>query len=124
MAEFVKVAEEYVRYCEQYETCAECEFIAKMQRRGAVRGIAATFEPEMCRTCVIYYPGEAEEVILEWAEKHPRKTMLETFIDSKPGTVQLPNGTFRICPNHVNPEWTNLCTDGKGNCRECWGREV
>lgn len=126
MMDYTTCVQEFNRMCATFHSCCECIYRTKLKRLFLSEdglGDLADLERE-CAQLRIYYPRETETITEEWAKNHPRKTMLETFIDSKPGSIQTPDGTFRLCPHHVNPMWMNLCTDGKGNCRECWGREA
>lgn len=126
MMDYTTCVQEFNRMCSTFHSCCECIYRAKLRRLLLSEdrlGDLADLERE-CAQLRIDYPCETEMITEEWAKEHPRKTMLETFIDSKPGSIQSLDGTLRLCPHHVNPMWMNLCTDGKGNCRVCWGREA
>lgn len=50
--------------------------------------------------------------------------MLDRFYEVYPDPVTLPNGSVRICPYHIDRAYGGLCTDGSGDCKACWSREV
>lgn len=126
MMDYTTCVQEFNRMCATFHSCGVCIYRAKL-RRLFLTGEGKSSMADMDRECSYLrfeHPRETQAIVEEWAKSHPRKTMLETFIDSKPGSVQTPDGSFRLCPKHINPDWENLCTDGNGNCRECWGREA
>lgn len=63
MAEFAKVAKEYQRLCDAFETCRGCPLDFLVERTPN------------CETGAFRrFPEEAERIIMQWAKEHPIKT--------------------------------------------------
>ena len=39
---------------------------------------------ETCSNFIMLHPEEAEEILKEWAEEHPQKTILQDFLEKYP----------------------------------------
>lgn len=96
MAEFTKVAKEYVRLCESHPNCmSSCPM--NQYRDKAI----------MCRYwTLVEEPEKAEKIIMEWAAEHPVKTNGNIFKD-----------TYGF-----DLEYLFILTDAKG--REEWAKHV
>lgn len=63
-------------------------------------------------------PEEAEQIIMQWAAKHPRKTMLQKFRELFPNA---PLGDNRPMTCAKSLGWLNIEYDcGGASCTECW----
>lgn len=114
MAEFSKVYSELRRMCQAHTRCSGCPAYAN-DDLGC----------EADREVHEFDAAKIEALVMTWAAKNPRKTMLDVFYEHFPKAERLSNGTLRICPYHLDPSWGGLCDDGKnGDCRACWAREV
>lgn len=68
MAEFQKIAKEYQRLCDAFETCEGCPLVDLVKTTPN------------CETGVFRrYPEEAEDIIMQWAVEHPIKTNRDKF---------------------------------------------
>ena len=68
MAEFVKIANEYKRLCDAFETCKDCPLNDLVKNTPN------------CETGVFRrYPEDAESIIMQWATEHPIKTNRDKF---------------------------------------------
>lgn len=130
MAEFVKVIEEFWRMCDSSK-CSECP-LRKIK----------TGNGNHCLMLQAGTPYAIEAIIMAWAKDHPRKTMEDVLFERLPGIKQGDDGSYVICPRHINPEWAagEECdehnTDIKmvlscsfrfrtpERCRKCWRRFV
>lgn len=129
MAEFVKVAQEWARMCEMHKNCMTCP----IERR--VPGTIG------CYNKVKEAPEKCEEAIMAWAKAFPRKTMEDVLFERLPGIKQGDDGSYVICPRHINPEWAKgeWCDEHNAEkvimlglfrarsperCRKCWRRFV
>ena len=66
--------EMYARMCGSY---SRCEMGCPMYEMLPVLGNARAY----CQICLINKPKEVEEIITKWAEKHPRKTRQDVFLE-------------------------------------------
>ncbi len=113
MAEFVAVMSEARRLCRAQIICADCPL---KDNGECMLDQSLDVPANFC---------EAERRVMNWAEQHPRKTMLDVLMEMPTADVKFsPDGSVRFCPSHIDRAYGGLCADGKGNCRECWGREV
>lgn len=123
MAEFVEVMRHKVRMCKQAVTCEECPMFKGFW------GIASRLLPiEQCYAFVGRHPDEAESIIMDWAAKHPEKTMKDVFFEKFPNAPRDELGDPRMCPLDVGYP---ARPDGAGYegechtenpCTGCWSR--
>ena len=108
MAEFATVMKELDRMCKSVEACeSDCPLCLHKQ---------VCYED--CYLAVREQPEEAEEIIMQWAAEHPRKTMLQKFRELFPDAPMDNSGRPQICPAHLG--WGDTC-DG-GTCYDCWNQ--
>lgn len=72
-----------------------------------------------CHDYEALIPIEATATIKAWAEKHPKKTLLEDLLEKYPCAVTLPNGVPDFCAELLGI--TDKCNC---ECKECWNQEL
>lgn len=123
--EFAEVVKCLHKVCgKHYPHCLECESFAAIIRHDCEvpaesKRMGNRFE--LCAMAWMLYPEVAEGIAEEWKERH---TLLDIFHRLHPDGEKLPNGSTRICPYHIDRAYGGLCTDGSGDCKACWSREV
>lgn len=114
--EFLK---EKKRMCKSYGLfCAGC---------GIYREKGGRFCEEFTRD----FPEKAIAIVEKWLEEHPRKTILQDFLEKYPKAVLDEYGIpFNICPYYLgyekSPEDDNeLCNSTEpDSCAKCWNRPL
>ena len=94
--------------------CSNCPLHSQNNGRGLNRGELEAI-----------YPEQAIEIIEKWSQEHPRKTMLQDFLEKYPNAKLLKNGI----PNSVCPDNLGYCGDincslFEGDCVACWNRPL
>ena len=79
-----------------------------------------------CTTFVARYPDKANEIILNWCEKHPAETRQSKFLKMFPNAKIDNCGTAILCPLWVDKDFKCnrqllCCTEC---CKEYWLAEV
>lgn len=70
-------------------------------------------------------PEEAVKIVEKWSEEHPRKTLLQDFLEKYPNAKIESDGTPGFCPNALGYRDIEICLDDDPNttcCDKCWGR--
>lgn len=68
------------------------------------------------------YPERAVKIVEKWSQEHPRKTMLEDFLEKFP-KAPLKKGIPKFaCPKYLGYTDTEDICDGK--CVDCWNRPL
>lgn len=76
-----------------------------------------------CGELEMSYPERAIEIIEKWSEEHPRKTLLQDFLEKYPKARLRDNGTPKdVCPYSLGYEEHKGCCDGR--CMKCWNRPL
>lgn len=78
-----------------------------------------------CAEFEMLYPEQATEEIRKWAEKHPRKTYKEDFLEKYPNAPLKPGGEPSACIvdlGYVKCDGT--CAKPNSSCRDCWNEEI
>lgn len=104
--EFLK---EYRRMCEMHDSyCSGCPI--------------SKFKNYTCRIVLKDHPEEVIAMVQEWADEHPKKTMLQDFFEKYPNAPRRTSGEPLVCPESLGyrPEDTG-CHAG---CDECWNRPL
>lgn len=68
------------------------------------------------------FPEEAVKILEEWIEKHPRKTILQDFLEKYPDAKLNENGVPSICPNALGYNVSSVCMAGYKPCYDCWNK--
>ena len=78
-----------------------------------------------CEALEIVYPERAIEIVEEWSQEHPRKTMLQDFLEKYPNARLEKNGTPKdVCPENLGYCEEIYCHTNKGDCLACWNRPL
>lgn len=67
-------------------------------------------------------PKEAIAIVQKWAEEHPRKTILQDFLEKYPDAMLMDEDYPEICPHHLGYEEENCVEPFYNQCKECWNR--
>jgi len=113
MSEFMEVIKQRNRMCANYVYC---------------RGGCPLWDPFTgaaminCGEFMKAEPEKFEKLVMEWAKKHPEKTMMDVFFEKFPDAPKRSNGTPTLCPDKVGlaKKKTEPCR--KDDCLECWSR--
>ena len=69
----------------------------------------------------------AVEIIEKWSKEHPRKTMLQDFLEKYPNAPLNDDGVPDACPYHLGYTKEDKCNfsfDGRFKCFDCWSRPM
>lgn len=109
--EFIK---EYSRLCNTYKNCTECPF-----------------RESPCGTDCDWTLGleeEIVEIVEQWSQSHPQKTMIQDFFEKFPNAPRTVDGLPFPCPFECGYSKNNNCPFGKNNpsddCSKCWFRPL
>lgn len=109
--EFIK---EYSRLCNTYKNCTECPF-----------------RESPCGTDCDWTLGIEEkivEIIEQWSQKHPQKTMIQDFFEKFPNAPKSKFNHPTFCPGNCgyNNETPNyeICKKFNEDCLKCWSRPL
>lgn len=102
-----------------------------------------SFRDSSCEGCLIYaidigtgcfdfqddHPKQTVEIVEKWAEEHPRKTILQDFLEKYPKAL-IEDGAFpAACPFQLGYETESekdinaYCeSTERDSCRRCWNR--
>lgn len=110
--EFIK---QYNRICEKYEDCIDCPFTQENVKVPCDL-IAKNAE-------------EIVNIVEQWAQAHPQKTMMDDFFKKHPNAPRTEDGTPRnICPGNCGytnePESYSICEKFNDDCVTCWSRPM
>lgn len=76
------------------------------------------------------YPEKAISIVEKWAKEHPRKTILQDFLEKYPKAELIHNKFPEICPHSLGYATNKECfldTDEQfvsEECEECWNRPL
>lgn len=76
--------------------------------------------------CIRYetkYRDRAVEIVQQWSDKHPRKTILDDLKEKYPNYKISSIGTPSICPYKLGYEESAKCP-AVDTCAECWNRPL
>ena len=109
MAEFIEVARQLKRLCDG-NICTECP-LARTRTRTYT-----------CRAWILEKAETAEPIIMDWAAKHPEKTMKDVLLEKFPKAKLRDDGTPIACPHYLGfPAMANVCFQPT-QCADCWSR--
>ena len=78
-----------------------------------------------CEVLEVLYTERAVEIVEKWSQEHPRKTMLQDFLEKYPKAKLKENGTpYRICPDTLGYCKGIYCEINKLDCVACWNRPL
>lgn len=85
-------------------------------------GLKPTNSTISCHCFELVYPEKAVSIVQKWTYEHPRKTILQDFLEKYPNAPKRKSGEPSICPESLGyrPEGTG-CHAG---CYECWNRPL
>lgn len=110
----IEFFKEYHRMCNFYvgETCNKC--------------------PASKLDCCGLYTKNYEEIIQiveQWSQAHPQKTMMQDFFEKFPNAPKSEDGTPRdVCPGGCGyvdePNNYSVCEKFEDGCLKCWSRPL
>ena len=110
----VKFIKERLRMCKGYKNCVECSLCYNKTRVDMD-----------CNTYIHEYPEQAVAIIEKWSQEHPRKTMLQDFLEKYPKARLEKNGTPKdVCPKNLGYCEGIYCEINKLDCVACWSRPL
>lgn len=111
----VKFIKEKLRMCNNIKDCKDCGFSYLNNKTN-----------KHCETYVKEYPEEAVAIVEKWSQEHPRKTMLQDFLEKYPKARLRDNGTPKdVCPDTLGYcEEVLDCIIDKTDCVACWNRPL
>ena len=110
MAEFVEVMRQRKRMCKAMgDICLGCE-LYKVGRSTSPR----------CVQVIVDNPDRAETIIMDWAAKHPEKTMKDVFFEMFPNAVKMDDGRPGLCLKWLG--FTPIRADCSVDCADCWNQ--
>lgn len=113
----VKFLKERKRMCDSYPIiCGKCK-------------ISEAKDGLHCYEFQYTLPERAVAIVEKWSEEHPRKTILQDFLEKYPNAIMENGGFPEPCPYHLGyeKEPTNndeFCDAGEDGCRKCWNRQL
>lgn len=98
-----------------YRSCAKCGLYSRNN-----------YTKQGCDIFVYEHPQNAVEVVKKWSEEHPRKTLLQDFLEKYPNAKIDPDGTPDFCPSALGYYGIDECVGEfcVNYCKECWGRYI
>lgn len=106
--EFIK---EKYRMCHYQDGCSHCSIYEKKGSR-------------LCADWVAANPEQTIEIVEQWSQSHPQKTMMQDFFEKFPNAPKNPNGTPQFCPRYAGYSQQKDCTDCVNKYLECWSRPL
>ena len=102
-----------IGFCDSAE-CSDCPLYFENNGRGLD-----------CNAFEILYPEEAVAIVEKWSQEHPRKTMLQDFLEKYPKARLEKNGTPKdVCPKNLGYCEGIYCEINKLDCVACWSRPL
>lgn len=77
-----------------------------------------------CRELEYFYTKEAVSIVQKWSEAHPRKTILQDFLEMHPNALLMGEGFPAICSHHLGYEEETCVQAFDGKCKACWNRPL
>ena len=96
-----------------------------------------SFRDSSCEGCLIYaidigtgcfdfqddHPKQTVEIVEKWAEEHPRKTILQDFLEKYPNAIMEDGGFPEPCP-YFSPEKYAIFLGTSDTCINCWSEPL
>ncbi len=96
------------------EECTECPLSST---NNGTNGTCDAFVKQEPKRCV--------EIMTQWEEEHPQKTILREFMEKYPGAPVNDRGIPPdLCPDNLGYSRSDLCGDGSNICVDCWNRPL
>lgn len=105
-AKFIK---EYIRMCNSFEI-TNC------------KGCAALDELKCCDLNT-ENPEKLVEIVEQWSQEHPQKTMMDDFFEKFPNALKDSFGNPMVCPQALG-YGDFCCDDTEHNCTVCWSHPL
>lgn len=77
-----------------------------------------------CREFEIFYPKKAIAIVQKWSAAHPRRTILQDFLEKYPDAPLTDEGYPELCPHHLGYEEETCVEVLNQKCKECWNRPL
>lgn len=115
----VRYLKERERRCDSFDDhCTGCEI------KSAKNGMT-------CGAYIKKHPEQAVAIVEKWAKEHPRKTLLQDFLEKYPKAPIEDGAVPAVCPFQLGYETESekdkngYCESaGKDSCRKCWNRPL
>lgn len=81
--------------------------------------------PDQAEGCGIFlrkYPEKAISIVEKWSKEHPRKTILQDFLEKYPNALLEMDGTPRICLKELGYPTDGYSKGCECDCVPCWNR--
>ena len=110
----VKFIKEKMRMCNNIKDCKDCELYFNNNKMNTA-----------CAFFIDEYPEQTVAIVEEWSQEHPRKTMLQDFLEKHPKAKLAKNGI----PHNICPDSLGYCRDigcflDEEDCIACWNRPL
>lgn len=66
------------------------------------------------------FPWKAVQIVQEWSEKNPEKTILDDLLEKYPNVPMREDGTPTICAIHIGYVGKYRCKEVDCDCKLCW----
>lgn len=78
-----------------------------------------------CKELETLYPEEVVVIVEKWSQEHPRKTMLQDFLEKYPKAKLCENDSpYCTCPENLGYCEETYCETNKLDCVACWNRPL
>lgn len=74
-----------------------------------------------CSELEILHSEKSISIVQKWSAAHPRKTILQDFLEKYPDALLMDKDYPKICPHHLGYEKENIC---ESDCKACWNRTL
>lgn len=109
----VKFLKEKVRMCESYkDSCGDCG-LYKFFQESNIHCI------ELLECC----PEESVNLVEQWSQAHPQKTIMQEFFEKFPNALKDSFGSPCLCLADLGYEEKN-CGAMNYDCLKCWSRPL
>lgn len=110
MSEFMEVIKQRNRMCANYVYCRDgCPLWDPLTDAAMIN----------CGEFLKAEPEKFEKLVMEWATKHPEKTMMDVFFEKFSNAERNNQGTPYACPFRLGLSTERTCSH---TCLECWSR--
>lgn len=94
-------------------SCSDCP----LSRDNNEKGVS-------CSGLEILHTEESIAIVEKWATEHPRKTILQDFLEKYPKAPMDERGfPLEICPHHLGYV-CDVCEELDAKCKACWNRPL
>lgn len=106
---------EKLRMCRAHKACAGC--LLHFQHNGT---------QQICEKFITTHPKRAIQIVQDWSNKKPQKTMLDKFKEDHPNAPMTNEDIPKTCPCNLGyDKFADCPKNAKGfyiRCVKCWNR--